>query len=474
MEFINHTPFPALAFEGIDQRDQRFHVVVLRQTFTWDDAGQLVFADEQHSLCDADEFFVPQMQGSVRQESDLCPYKPRCDVIVNATAYPPQRPDGGVLDRFEVRLVVSRPGASLSFPAAPYGLNPFMRASDEAMRKWQAEVKRLNDESEAGELLIDKRLVVTGPRRFAKRTGLGRLAIALVKIGTLGLVRLPSWRLTRPEPAQLVPLRLERAFGGECRIEADSRAANKVAKKYRLSPEQAAAHPDSARPPIAHDAYVFNPAGQGYARDWYLAAADVRSVAAPQIEHPHHPIGLGHFNSARRGKLDADERLVAGLGVRPKGHPDRARLVGTVDEEFIQSTAALPKDFDFAVWNAAWPDQQVEVLNGDERIQLVNLCAADTPGVVRDARGDAVLTLKLPGHLPFALVRFENGVIGELGARLDTLSIDPDKRELSCVWRATIGKQPLVRVLEARMLAHDDEQSAAPDIAREQEEVVHG
>jgi hypothetical protein len=474
MEFVNHTPFPALAFEGIDQHDQRFHVVVLRQTFTWNDAGELVFADDQQPLCEADQFFGRNMQGGLRQESDLCPYKPRCDVIVNATAYPPQRADGGAPNRFEVRLSIMRPGSAAPMPAQPYGLNPLMPASDEAMRLWQAEVERAKDQAEAGERLIDKRLVVTGERRFVKRAALARFAAALVKIGTLGIVRLPAWRLTQPESVQAVPVRLERAFGGECRIDADSDAANKVPKKYRLTTEQAATHPDAARPPVAHHAYVFNPVGQGYTREWYLAAADVRSVVAPQIEHPNRPISLSHFNSARLGKLDGDDRLVAGLGVRPKGHPDRAKLIGTVDEEFIQSADALPKDFDFAVWNAAWPDQQVDALSGDERVQLVNLCAPDTPGVVRDAQGNAVLTLRLPGYLPFALVRFENGAIGELGARLDTLLIDPDKRELSCVWRATINKQPSIRVLEARMLKRGDDEVAAPDMAREQEEVVHG
>jgi hypothetical protein len=32
VELINHTPFPALAFQALDQHGQRFHVVVLRST----------------------------------------------------------------------------------------------------------------------------------------------------------------------------------------------------------------------------------------------------------------------------------------------------------------------------------------------------------------------------------------------------------------------------------------------------------
>ena len=474
MEFVNHTPFPALAFEGVDQRGQGFHTVVLRQTFTWNDAGELVFADDQQPLCEADEFFGENLQGSVRQESDLSGYKPRCDVIVNATAYPPRHADRPVPERFEVRLSVMRPGIPAPIPAQPYGLNPLMPASDEAMRGWQGEVSRAKEAAGQGERLIDKALVVTGERRFVKLMGWKRAAAMLLKIGTFGIVRLPSWRLTQPESARPVPIRLERAFGGECRIDADHGAANKVPQKYRLTPEQIEAHPDAARPPVAHDACAFNPVGQGYIRDWFLDSVDLRSVTAPQIEYPTHPIGLEDFNHARRGKLDGGERLVAGLGVRPKGHPARAKLVGTIDQEFIESDAALPKDFDFAVWNAAWPDQQVDALSGDERIRLVNLCSPETPGVTRDMQGNAVLTLTLPGHLPFLLVRFENGAIGELGARLDTLLIDPDKREVSCVWRATIGKQPLVRVVEARVLSSGDKRAVTDRIPIEQEEVAHG
>jgi hypothetical protein len=476
MEFINHTPFPALAFEGIDQHDRRFHVVAMRQTLTWNDTGELFFSDEQQPLCDADEFFDADMQGSVRQESDLCAYKPRCDVIVDAMAYPPRRADGQPSERFEVRLVVMRPGVPAPLPPQPQGLNPLMRASDEAMHAWRAEIDRIRDADVRAERLIDKTLVVTGERRFVKRTGWARLAAALVKIGTLGIVRLRRWRLTRPASAHVVPVRLENAFGGQCRIDVGSDGADKVPRRYRLTAEQAAAHPDAnpdaAHSPVAHDAYLFNPVGQGFTRDWYIDATAANSVPAPQIEYPDRPITIDHFNRTRAGH--SDSALVAGLGVRPKGHPERARLVGTVDKAFIQSNAALPMGFDFAVWNAAWPDQQTDALVGDEHIELVNLCAPETPGAKQDARGNTVLTLKLPGHLPFVLVRFQNGAIGELVARLDTLLIDPEKREVSCVWRATVGKAPSVRVLEARMLGRDDVRSMAPDTPDEQEEVLHG
>ncbi|AWV05431.1 hypothetical protein DM992_39570 (plasmid) [Burkholderia sp. JP2-270] len=249
-----------------------------------------------------------------------------------------------------------------------------------------------------------------------------------------------AWQLTSPEPARDIQANLEHAFGGQCRIETGDKAADRVAKKQRLTPEQAGAHPDAPRAPIAHDAFSANVSGQGFVRDWYLEATGINAVAAPQIEYSAWPITLRDFDSARVGKLAESVPLVAGFGVRPKGHPERAKLVGTIDRAFIESDAPVPKDFDFAVWNAAWPDQQVDALRGDEQIELVNLCAPTTPCSTKDAAGNVTLTLNLPGHLPFALVRFENGSIGELEVRLDTVLIDPERREVSCVWRSNAGQ----------------------------------
>ncbi|ARU21618.1 multidrug-efflux transporter protein [Ralstonia solanacearum] len=475
MEFINHTPFPALAFAGVDQRGQEFHVVVLRQTLTWNDAGEMLFSEAQQPLCEADEFFGADMQGSVRQESDLCPFKPRCDVIVNATAYLPRRPDGRAPGRFDIRLMVSRPGAPAPLPPEPQGLNPLMPASPEEMQAWRTEVEHAKHTVIPGQRLIDKTLTVTGERHFIKRAGLLRLVAALVKIGTLGIVGLPAWRLTSPQPAHMVPVNLERAFGGQCRIDLDSKAADSVPKRYRLAPEQAASHPDVPHAPVAHDAFEANPTGQGFMRDWYLGATGVNKVPAPQIETPKHPITLEHFNCARVGKLDGSDPLVAGLGVRPKGHPERAKLVGTIDRAFIESDAPLPQDFDFAVWNAAWPDQQVDGLRGDEHIELVNLCDANTAASRQDSNGNTALTLTLPGNLPFVLVRFDNGAIGELESKLDTVMIDPDQQTVSCVWRATLPKQPGVRALEARMIERADvDMTVQQPVTAQPERVAHG
>lgn len=464
MEFVNHTPFPALAFQGIDQFDQRFHVVVVRQTFTWNEAGELIFAAEQQPLCKADDYLREDRQGGVRQESDLCQYKPRCDVIVNATAYPPTHPDGTVPQQFDVQLVVRHANTPPPLPPKPYGLNPLMPAAPEVLAAWQREVERVKQTVVPGERLIDKTLVVSSERAFVKRAGWARFFAAVLRFGTLGWVRMPSWRLQAAPSASAVAVSLEQAYGGQCRIDADSPAADKVPKPYRLSPEQAAEHPDAPHVPVAHDTFLSNPAGKGFVRDWYLNATGIRHLPASRIEYPGEPLSVDRFYRVLNGDNDKAPQ-VAGLGVRPKGHPARAKLTGTIDRAFIESDDALPKDFDFAVWNAAWPDQQLDVLRGDEYIDLRNLCDANTPAATRDRQGNIALTLALPGHLPFVLVRYANGAISELEARLDTVLIDPEQRTVSLVWRASLGMQAAVRVLEARMLMRDEVQSMRQALA---------
>ncbi|HEX7982153.1 MAG TPA: DUF2169 domain-containing protein, partial [Duganella sp.] len=246
MEVVNHTPFPAQAFEATDQYEQEFHVFVLRQTLDFS-SGKLEYAGKQQPLCDADEDFGQDQAGSPRQESDYCPYKPKCDVIVNATAY---SPTGKAVPKFPVGLIVTRDGKQL----------------------------------------IEKTLLISGERFFCKRFALVRLVQWCVKWGTLSLVRLNPWKLTSPALFTSLPLRAEYSYGGECRVEQDERAARRVPAKYRLSKEQLAAHPDARgadkEPPVAHVVFDANAAGIGFATDWYLKATRRTRVPAPRIEDP--------------------------------------------------------------------------------------------------------------------------------------------------------------------------------------------
>jgi hypothetical protein len=445
MMFVNHTPFPAQPFLGVTPEGDDFHVVALRQTLTWDETGQMHFADSQLPLCEADEPFDPECpNGEIRQESDLCQYKPRCDIIVNAHAYPPKPTQS-----FEIRLCVITPDTPTPLPPEPRGLNPLMHPSREQMVAWEAAVKRAKCTAQSGERLIGKTLRVTGERYLVCRWG--------------------GWSLSEAQPVlEPVPVRLSQAFGGECRIEAETRVAENVFKRHRLTLEEAQSHPDEP-PPIAHDALDANLVGCGFTRQWFLDATKTQKLAAPCIESPSRPFGISEFNRVCADRLEDAAGLIAGMGVRPKEHPDRAKLVGTIDEALIKGDNPLPSDFDFAIWNAAWPDQQTEVLIGNETIELTNLCAPDTAGAAQE-NGNIVLRLKLPGHLPFILIRFEEGSIGELNTWLDTVIIDPEAKQVSLVWRITFATHPPVRTLEVRMLNRE----AYEAFARQSEELTHG
>lgn len=445
MEFRNLTPFPAIAFDGIDQHDQRFHSVVMRLTFELQDDGKLSLAPVQTPLAMTDEFYGEANRSSVKQESDLAPYKPHTDVIVIADACAPQ---GKPSKLFGVALKINGAPTAPDLPPDPHGLNPIYHASPERMAEWQQQCTRLTAQALAGVPLLRKVLLIRGAREWRKRDPVTR---------ALSLFTLPPWKLTAPLPLTTLPLRYEYAYGGENKILATEQVASRVDKAYRLPGR--APQPDNASvgglpEAIAHSVYEQNPVGRGFGERWYLHAARLACVPAPHIEASSQPIG-------RFGK----EYIPKGFGVVGRGWRPRLGLAGSYDQQWQEERHPnLPADFDFGYWNGAPADQQVTPhLSGDEQISLYNLCP-EGAATKRDASGNTCLSFALPAHLPFVLVRLQDGQIGELAAKLDTLIIDaapdasdPEKRiSVVCVWRATLATAPGVRVLEARMLTHAD------------------
>jgi len=90
MEFRNYTPFAPITFESLDVNDTPFQVVVLRGTFKIFSDAPLKPVPDQQPLMSADEFYVQPNTSSVRFESDLAPFKPRSDIVINATAHAPR------------------------------------------------------------------------------------------------------------------------------------------------------------------------------------------------------------------------------------------------------------------------------------------------------------------------------------------------------------------------------------------------
>lgn len=89
MLFRNYTPFPPLQFESRDEKRNDFGVIVLRGTFQIEPGKRLRLVQQQDPLVMADEYYGEPGASSIRFESSIAPYKPRTDVIVNATAYSP-------------------------------------------------------------------------------------------------------------------------------------------------------------------------------------------------------------------------------------------------------------------------------------------------------------------------------------------------------------------------------------------------
>ncbi|MFB9240979.1 DUF2169 family type VI secretion system accessory protein [Massilia antarctica] len=454
MEFRNQTSFPSLAFEGIDQLDQKFHVVVIRQTLTWSENCELIYADEQAPLCEVDEYFGKINESSVRQESDLCQYKPKCDVIVNATAYAPM---GEPPTKLLVRLVLKRPNDEAPLPEQPYGLNQFSAPTEKQMEQWRRDVQYARGIRIGERTLIEKTLRVTGERALVRYAWPIHTLATIFRLLTLDLVPIPTWHLTRAKAFKSFPLRYEYAYGGECRVNRNETLAKRIKKKYRIPGLENVNTVDNneseATQAIAHDVFECNAAGRGYAQQWYLNATNTYRLSAPQVELVDQPFSVADFASIpKQDKSKKDIKIFpaqAGFGIRSKVHPLRRNLAGTIDQKFVESNAWLPRDFKFDVWNAAPLDQQTPFLVGDEIIELTNLCAPESSGVVTNNAGQIFLRLNLPGNYFTLLMRMKDGSLSFNRMYIDTLIVEPEEKTVSLVWRAVFEKSSKLRAVDA-------------------------
>ncbi len=100
---------------------------------------------------------------------------------------------------------------------------------------------------------------------------------------------------------------------------------------------------------------TLNPVGKGFG---------LQAQQLPNIEDPQHPI-----------KTPSDTSPPAGFGPISPGWRARQRWVGTYDDSWKSARWPwFPKDFDYAYFNAAPLDQQLQrSLNGDEELVFENL-----------------------------------------------------------------------------------------------------
>jgi hypothetical protein len=90
MDLLNATKMQAGYTMGMQPDGRELLVVVVKGTFTFPKNGEEPqFAEEQAPLVEADEFTGEPGFSAPLYESDYPPHKPRCDVLLNGSAYAP-------------------------------------------------------------------------------------------------------------------------------------------------------------------------------------------------------------------------------------------------------------------------------------------------------------------------------------------------------------------------------------------------
>ncbi len=321
MEFRNLTPFSVMRYKMLNKADHALHVVVMKAGFrlvkTSDGRCEAHILDQQPlPLCIQDTYLGELNRSPVVQESDLAPFKPACDVIINATGYAPA---GKPCTAFPVNVRLSTP---------------------------------------AGESLLDKTLLLTGERQFVRQfTG--------------------EWLLSDPQLFTSLPVDYRFAFGGEGIVyPEDEGVAGRVEQKYRLNEAQRAAHPEQEHLPVAHHVCVSNPHGCGYTEPWYLHATRKTALPAPRILSVSCSLQDTDFESLAQGTADlrAPQYQPAGFGIIGRSWQSRLSKAGTYDPHWLETRHPyLPEDFDFGYWNGAPQDQQIPFPTSAIRVELTNL-----------------------------------------------------------------------------------------------------
>ncbi|MBK5006076.1 DUF2169 family type VI secretion system accessory protein [Pseudomonas sp. S32] len=429
MEFRNLTPFDVMCLSALDLQHTEHPVIAMKVGYRLqpaaDSPGQLcavVMDRDPLPLCRADQYYGEEGRSSVREESDLAPFKPRCDVIINGHAHAP----GGRPTQFweaGVRLSApaSRPVLHVEPPKPWRPGAPLTEEQLYAFRDAKRDAEHRMATAPTREVFLDKRLRFCGPRRFEK--------------GFFG------WSITDPEPALTVPLQWEYAFGGSSVIYPSNEQV--------CSPENR---------PVLNEVCYSNPLGRGWLHDHHIKAARnagelIKQLPAPQIEAIDSQLTGPYFCERRDGDVTASEMRdaadsypiqPAGFGVVGRPWAPRLALAGTYDDAWLQERSpGLPEDFDFAYWNGAPVDQQIAFPPPNLSIELFNLV---DPRLSSNGRA----CVELPGHRPFVLLRLHNGVMLPLPCLTDTLLIDTDAMTLSLTHRISFPKGIDLRVLEAR------------------------
>lgn len=244
---------------------------------------------------------------------------------------------------------------------------------------------------------LRKSLRMLGPRSF-DRNGYG------------------DWHLGTPEKVTSIRLDYRNAFGGILEVPAGNASAE---------PMPAMHHED-------------NPAGCGWLPDPALLEKSdpqerkrlapwiesIKSLPAPQIEHPEKPVRSPYAKLAPEG-----------FGPVTRWSRQRLRYAGTYDEVWEQKRRpVLPEDFDLRFYQSAHPDLICPgFLKGDEHLALAGMLP------------EGPIKMRLPGVSILIKACFDSGHTETGLMRLDTVTVDIDTRQLTLIWRAAFSRVDLLR-----------------------------
>lgn len=392
MQFVNLTPFHSQAFSSLDPAGNACKTIVTKvgyQICIDPDSGasHLTLLDKQPlPLCMSDEHWDNNPNGSTRLESDLAPFKPRCDLLVMGSTY---APEGKPAVQWPLRICVTQKSADAV---------PTETAS------------------------IDKTLYVSPPGVFRK--------------GLLG------WKLERDTRITQVPLRWEHAFGGASRIANPAHLQAPETHEWLLN-EACFSNPvgcgwmDKRHRSYARKAGLDEPNKIPAPSFCYPP----ETLSEPLlVKNPPAPLSTAQM-------LEASDRYgyrPAGLGPIGRSWAPRVGLTGTYDEQWQKSRwPLLPEDFDEHYWNCAPLDQQMPWPAADCQIETWFLFspAVAPHGYVRIA---------LPGHHAFVMVKLTDGTPIPYTAAIDTLVLDTDAMQLSVVWRCRITEHNAISCVQSR------------------------
>lgn len=392
MQFVNLTPFDALCFNSIDPQDRDCSTVVIKVGYdiridSLSGAASLVLKEERPSaLLMQDSYWSDASSSSLRQESDVVPFKPLCDLIVLGSAY---APEGKSVDAWPVQIEVLSP---------------------------------LADKPDELQTVLKKKLIIYPPGIFQR--------------GLFG------WKLQRDKVTTQVPLRWENSFGGSSQI-LNPRFGETPEQPEFLLNEVCFTNPLGCG--WQHQGFKAAVQKSGLKSVEQIPAPCIfypnEYLKKPvTVKHRSDITSAAHICAA----ATTYRHRSAGFGATPRHCAPRIALGGTYDDNWLNTRwPLLPHDFDEQFWNCAPPDQQ---LPWPSAASQINTWFLFNP----ELAPKGYVELRLPGHRAFVMARLKNKSPLPLPAQIDTLILDTDKRELQVVWRCRLIQSPVFAQLEAR------------------------